>query len=35
MARPEEVGVRAELAIAAGGMAVFGIGWLLQQGARP
>jgi hypothetical protein len=33
-ARPEMVGERAELGVAAGGAAVFGLGWLLQHGAR-
>ena len=35
LARPEQVGVAAELAILGGGLGVFGLGWLLQQGARP
>ena len=35
MARPEEVGVKAELTIAGAGLVVFVIGWLLQQSARP
>jgi hypothetical protein len=35
VARPEAVGVRESLAIAIGGIAVFGAGWLLQQWSRP
>jgi hypothetical protein len=35
VAREEEVNVKTSLGIAAGGMIVFLIGWLLQQASRP
>lgn len=34
-AKPNEVGERAELTIAAAGALVFFVGWLVQQGTRP
>jgi hypothetical protein len=33
--RPEDVDVKTSLGIAALGVGIFAIGWLLQQGARP
>jgi hypothetical protein len=33
--RPEEVSVKATLIIAAAGILIFTIGWLLQQTTRP
>ena len=35
IARPDQVNVKATLLIAAGGIGVFFLGWLLQQGSRP
>jgi hypothetical protein len=35
LARPEEITVKISLAIAAGGMLVFLLGWLIQQAGRP
>jgi hypothetical protein len=35
LARPEDVTVKATLLIAGFGVAVFFLGWLLQQGTRP
>jgi hypothetical protein len=35
LARPGVVGEREELAILAGGLAVFGLGWLIQRNAKP
>jgi hypothetical protein len=35
LARPDEVDVKASLGIAAIGVIVFFIGWILQKGARP
>jgi hypothetical protein len=35
LARPGQVSEGQELAILAGGIGIFAVGWLLQRGARP
>jgi hypothetical protein len=35
VARPEEITLKTSLLIAAAGMAIFFLGWLLQQANRP
>jgi hypothetical protein len=35
LARPEQVDVKASLAIAGAGIVVFSLGWLAQQAGRP
>ncbi len=35
LARPDQVSEGKMLAILAGGIVVFGIGWLIQRGAKP
>jgi hypothetical protein len=35
LARPDQVNEWRELGILGGGIIIFGIGWLLQRGAKP